>query len=327
MRNACRATTVFFLLVISYHTDAQEKPTPGIPTSVTVEFFFSASPKNAGSSAQITAGDISVLDEGSQIPSIELKGLGNSPVALGILLDGSPQGRTVYAGGPTVAEEEKVISNFAKTAVGDRDKILPIRFAVGAPSLAGVINLSEQAEMRHVVDAGQNPHAGVDLFQAVAAYQGELGNDRGVRKAVLIIANGGTFLGPELYKQIVETALRDKIVLSVCDAYPGPGRYGPRGPTDAMMPRTDLPEQVIRLANSVKQSLRDLATDTGGFYQEGGLRNALLLLQQQMNSQYMVTYSSSASAGQQTRKFHSVRIRSTNGSFAIQAPKGYYPSN
>jgi len=43
----------------------------------------------------------------------------------------------------------------------------------------------------------------------------------GGRRAVIIIANGGTFLGLDMYKRIVEIALRDKIIVYVVDACPG----------------------------------------------------------------------------------------------------------
>ncbi len=148
-------------------------------------------------------------------------------------------------------------------------------------------------------------------MQAVDAYRGELGGAQAGRRAVIIIANGGTFLGLDVYKRIVEIALRDKIIVYVVDACPRPGRYGPRGPNEASLPRTSFPEQVVALVGSIKQSLGDLAGETGGVYLEAfsksEMTRALSHLHDQLNSQYIVTYS--PSRRQRLGQFHKVHPR------------------
>ena len=145
---------------------------------------------------------------------------------------------------------------------------------------------------------------------------------------VIVIANGGTFLGPDMYKRIEETALRERILLHVVNAYSGPGRYGPKGANEAALPKSNLPARVVTLTGSVKQSLSDLAADTGGIYIQatgkGAMTNAFSQLQDYVGNQYVITYFRS---GPPTgRHFHSVRVQALSGAVTIHTPKGYYLS-
>ena len=100
-----------------------------------------------------------------------------------------------------------------------------------------------------------------------------------------------------LLRRAKKIALRDKIIVYVVDACPRPGAYGPRGSNEAMLPRTSFPQQVVALVGSIKQSLGSLATETGGVYLEAFTKSemtkALSHLHEQLNSQYVVTYSPS----------------------------------
>jgi len=226
--------------------------------------------EKAGPLPQITAADVGVFEDGNNQNLTGLRLAEGQPLAVGILLDGSLQNRA-FARTVPIGEEEKIVSEFLKAAIRSQDKSFWIKFAESSPNLAGIIDLSDRAGMQQAVDLGRSSQAGAELLKAVDAYRGELAGAQAGRRAVIIIANGGTFLGLDMYKRIVEIALRDKIIVYVVDACPRPGAYSPRGSNEAMLPRTSFPQQVVALVGSIKQSLGSLATETGGVYLEAVL--------------------------------------------------------
>ncbi len=313
------------LLVICLAGETQEKPTGNNLSSTTVEFLFSARSKKEGPGYRVTISDLSFLDDGQKQNLTGLMHAENLPLTLGILLDGS-LGNRVYADVVAIAEEQSCISEFLKASIREQDKSLWIRFAEKSPNLAGLIQLSDRAGMQQAVDAGWSPGAGTEVSQAVDMYRGESARVQLGRRALVIIANGGTFLGPTVSKRIVEIALREKIIVHVINAYTGPAPWGPKGPGERSLPRTDLPRLLNGLAGSIRQSLMDLARDTGGIYVEatdrGSMRKALSQLQEQLSGQYIATYS--ASAVQREGQFHNVQLRAIDRNITFQAPKGYY---
>ena len=224
-------------------------------------------------------------------------------------------------------EADRTISEFLKTWIREQDTSVWVKFAADSPNLAGVIDFSDRAGMQQAVNAGWSQSAGAELLQGIDNYRREAACTL-CRRAVIMIANGGTFLGTDMYKRIEEIALRERIVLHVIDAYAGQGRYGPRGSGEAALPKSNLPAQVVTLAGSDQQSLKDLAADTGGIYIQAtgkdAMRNALARLQEHLGNQYVITYFwSGLHPGPQ---FHSVRIQATSRDATIHAPKGYYIS-
>jgi VWFA-related protein len=320
------AVTLFLVLWITCLAGQTQETVRETSNSATnVEFLFSVTAKKAGPLPQITAAELGVFEDGDNQNLTGLRLAEELPLAVGILLDSSLRNRAFGRVVP-MAEEEKVVTEFLKASIRTQDKSVWIKFAQSSPNLAGIIDLSDRAGMQQAVDLGRSPQAGTELLQAVDAYRGELAGAQAGRRAVIIIANGGTFLGLDVYKRIVEIALRDKIIVYVVDACPRPGAYGPRGPNEAMLPRTSSPQQVVALVGSIKQSLGSLATETGGVYLEAfsksEMTRALSRLHDQLNSQYIVTYSPSGL--HRLGQFHKVQIRAVDGSVAIQAPKGYY---
>lgn len=317
---------VLFILLPGLPGYAQEKSQA---SAATVELLFSATSKEASRLLLLSTSDLSILDEGNRQVPVSVRRADELPLALGILLDSSSQNRTYYAGGPSLTEERNAVTQFLKASIRAQDGSLSVEFAAGSPNLTGLISLSDVAGMQEAVDTGRRGNAGAELLQAVANYRKELADVRDGRREVILVANGGTFLGLEMYERILEVLLRNRITMYVVDTYPGPGRYGPRGPSEEMLPKTNLPAQVVSLAGAIKQSLRDLANGSGGFYVEAastaGVRNAFAQVQRQVNSQYIVTYSlTRQGAG---RPFHAIRLRATDNAVTIQAPKGYYLSS
>lgn len=301
----------------------QQKFSNGNDSVATVRLFLSATAKKGGLPPQVTTADVSVIDDGNRQNLTSLTRADELPLALGILLDSSFQKPGPWRGAVALKQEQKIVSDFLNALVRAQDQSLQVNFAETSPNL-GILDFADQVGMQQVVDLGRSPDAGADLLQAIDAYRGRLLSTRENRRAIVIIANGGTFLGKDVYKKIVDLSLRENIVVHVIDVYPGPGRYSILGPSDS--PRARLPQQVEALAGSIKQSLKDLATDTGGIYLavsgDREMSKAFSQLREQVNSQYIATYSSSRPL--QAGQFHKIEVRAADRSISIQAPRGYY---
>jgi VWFA-related protein len=331
-----RAVMLFSaLLIICLSGQTQETVGKNNGSATTVEFLFSVTAKKGGPLPQVTTADLSVFDDGSKQSLTSLRRAEELPLALGILLDSSSQKRVSGALFP-VAEEEKIISEFLKGLIRAEDKSWWVRFAESSPNVSSISSLSDRAGMQQLVSFGRGPQAGAELLWAFDTYRGELAGAQEARRALIIVANGGTFLnggtslGRDMYKRIEEIALRDKIIVYVVDAFQGFCCVGgPRGPSEDSLPRTNLPAQIADLASSIRQSLRQLATDSGGIYlqafSENEMSKALSRLQGQFSGQYIVTYSPSGL--QRSGQFHAVQIRTVDRSIAIHVPKGYYASS
>lgn len=319
--NKLRWLLLCLILTISRAGLSQQSPAP----SGAFQLFFSAIAKK-GSHVQLAPGDVEVLDNSDPQTLLSLKPAEDLPLALGLLQDGSSRNLRYPQAVPSVAEEKSTISSFLGTWIREQDRSVWVEFAGESPNL-GTVDLLDRAGMQEVVNAGTSQRAGTELLQAVEMYRGQLPGTA-CRRAVIVVANGGTFLGPDMYKRVEEIALREKIVLHVIDTYPGRTPYGPRGLADYRLPRTNLPSQISGLADSIKQTLSDLAADTGGLYIQAigkdAMKNALSRLQEQLGNQYVITCSGPRT--QPPRDFHSLRIKAAKGAFSIHAPKGYYIS-
>jgi len=317
----------FISLLVMLTTQLPAQTGAGLPKA-SVQFLLSITGKKGSMPREITAADFSVIDGGRSQNLVSVKRVEDWPLLLGILLDGSLKNR-VFGGVMPTTDEEKIVSEFLKTSTRAQDQNLWIKFAEASPNLAGVVDLSDYSGMQQALNFGLSPQAGAELLNTVDAFRGELVRAQDGRRVLIVVANGGTFLGLDMCKRIVEIALRNKIIVYVIDAYSGPGPWGPRGLGDTSLRKTDLPKQIALLADLIKQNLKKMAIDTGGAYLEASnkreMSKVLSQVHEQLGAQYVVTYTPSESAGGD--QLHLVNIRPVDRSLTIQAPKGYYVSS
>src|SRR5689334_22034319 len=185
-----------------------------------VEFLVSITGRDHALAPEVTASDVKVMDSGKNQNVISLKPAKDLPLALGILLDSSLRSHPAYGSVISKAEEQSILSESLSSWVASSDKVLLIRFAEDSPNLAADIHLSDMTWMQQVVSFGTRRDAGTDMLQAIEAYRRELGNPRDVRRTLIVVANGGTFLSNESYNRIVEVALRNSISVEVIDTCP-----------------------------------------------------------------------------------------------------------
>ena len=269
---------------------------------------------------------VTVLDDGITQLSVGVNPADKMPLALGILVDASSRSRALGSPFDRSAQQE-AIAEFARSLDQAQGKIFVFNIAEGSPNLSGSIDYSDRGGMEQLMSQATGPRAGGELLQSIQAFQANVNTILQSRKVALVVANGGTFLGPDINRQIVDVALRDRIVLYVVNTYPGPSRFGPRGPSETSLMRTDLPQRIVALNTAIKQELKDIARDTGGSYFEAfrseEFSKVLTQIRDEISRQYIVSYFPSPP---QSSVFHAVRIKAMSPNIAIQAPKGYFPS-
>jgi VWFA-related protein len=278
-----------------------------------VNVLFSVRDKNGAYINTLTQDDFEVRED-SKLQ--EIKSFAREtdlPLTLGLLIDVSgSQARLIE-------EERRAGAQFFRQVLREKDVAFLISFGPEAELLqdsTGSPRLLERAlgELRPmgggaatVINPGPIPTTprGTILFDAVYLAANEKLKGEVGRKAIILITDGVDQGSRVKQQEAVDSALRaDAVIYSVF--YMDPAFYGYGGGGSG--------------------TLKRMSDDTGGRMFEVGRRQTLDAIFQQieeeMRSQYAVSYSSSNPA--RDGSFRKLDIRAKNKAYKVQARKGYF---
>ena len=276
-----------------------------------VNVLFSVRDKSGAFLNTLTQDDIEVREDGKPQEIKSFLRETDLPLTLGLLIDVSvSQARLID-------DERQAGAQFFRQMLREKDMAFLISFGPEADLLqdsTGSARTLERAlgELRPagggpMINAGPIPTTprGTILYDAVylAAHE-KLQTEVG-RKAIVLITDGVDQGSRVKQQEAIETALRaDTVIYSIY--YMDPAFYGYGG--------------------GGAGSLKRMADDTGGRMFEVGRRDTLdsifKQIQDEMRSQYAISYSSSNPA--RDGSFRKLEIRAKNKALKVQARKGYF---
>jgi VWFA-related protein len=274
---------------------------------------FSVRDKNGAYIGTLTQDDFEVREDGKPQEIKSFVRETDLPLTLGLLVDVSgSQARLIE-------EERRAAAQFFRTVLRDKDVAFLISFGPEAELLqdsTGSPSLLDRAlgELRAmggsaatVINPGPIPTTprGTILYDAVYLAAGEKLKGEVGRKAIILISDGVDQGSRVKQQEAVDTALRaDAVIYSIY--YMDPAFYGYGGGGGG--------------------TLKRMSDDTGGRMFEVGRRQTLdaifRQIEEEMRSQYAVSYSSSNPA--RDGSFRKLEIRAKNKAYKVQARKGYF---
>lgn len=292
----------------------QELPTIKVDVDL-VNILFSVRDKRGALVPNLTKDDFTLYEDGKAQDIRYFTRETDLPLTIGLLVDVSISQQNL------IEVERRAASEFFSSVLRPKDMAFLIGFGPEAELLQDYTNSRnllrsalDQLEVRgspQGIHPGPVPTAnkprGTILFDAVyLAASDKLQREVG-RKAIVLITDGVDQGSRYTREKAIETAQRaDSIIYSI--HYVDPGFYGFFG------------------GGGGDGDLRRMSDDTGGrefnVDRRHSLQDAFRQIQEEMRSQYALSYTPTTSAKDGT--FRKIEIRPKNRDLKVQARKGYY---
>jgi Ca-activated chloride channel family protein len=242
----------------------------------------------------LTREEFEVLEDGRQQRIEKFELVEDLPLSIGFAIDTS--GSMEMA----LPEAQKAAIGFLENLITPRDKVFAVGFS-GEP----VLLIPPTDDVRAVADAlGDLRSMGwTALHDAVVSSLYYFRGTRG-RKALILLSDGDDSASYYPFRDALEYARRSGVVIySVGIGVPG-------------------------VKTGIRRKLHGLAEETGGrnfmIQRAEDLDDVYRSIEEELRSQYLVTYSSDGTGGVDT--FRTIEVKVRKGKLKTRAVRGYYPS-
>jgi Ca-activated chloride channel homolog len=220
------------------------------------------------------------------------------PLGIGILLDISD---SMF--GQRIKDARTAVERFLFELLNPEDEVFVLTFNHDPETLIGWTNARDGSRAREALD-NLRPSGGTAIYDAVAKALPLLETRSRERGSILIISDGADTASTITLRDL-RSALHRSDVFAYAIAI-------------------DSPDRVAINTSVNPMALREITDDSGGRTQvvssSGELVAALVRISEELNSQYVLGYTSPRSADWQ---YHSIRVKVRGADYQVRARRGY----